>query len=237
MSKELEPSALDYFVGGVPAGPALDTHLTHLRKIVEHEDVTVTTSTLPEVCFIALIAYFEAFCKDHFASLVNVCPQLLDRLKEQGASVDVDASLVVKLPGDARTMMGFLVAERLDFGTPQRVSSLYSRLLKISPFSERERREYDRLLNDRNLLVHHGGVFTVRYAEQEFVKRQMEGRIWMDSLVISKEGFLAASQFLESIARKTVTATHSRLTAFMEQRHLIRSGEHDKAVEFVGSWF
>jgi hypothetical protein len=32
---------------------------------------------LQELCFIGLMSYVEAFCNDHFASLVNIEPSLI----------------------------------------------------------------------------------------------------------------------------------------------------------------
>ena len=46
-----------------------------------------------------------------------------------------------------------LLAEKFDFGTPQRVNALYGSLLTVTPFSKDEASTYDRILRDR-----HGGA-------------------------------------------------------------------------------
>jgi hypothetical protein len=63
--------------------------------------------------------------------------------------------------------LGFLLAEKYDFGTPKRINALFNALLKITPFGREDAKRYAALLRDRNLLVHHGGVYTLAYLEQE----------------------------------------------------------------------
>ena len=73
-----EPNYLDYFSGGVPAGVIFMLDIEKLRNIADTlEEKEGHLSTITEVCFIGLVAYFEAFCKNHFASLLNICPELI----------------------------------------------------------------------------------------------------------------------------------------------------------------
>ena len=107
-----------------------------------------------ELSLIGLVAYFEAFFKDHFASLINIYPKLLFNLKEKNFDVNIDICDLLELESiSSDQLYGFIMAERYDFGTPTKINSLYQALLNITPFSNNEKEEYERILNDRNLLV------------------------------------------------------------------------------------
>src|SRR5437870_3999187 len=70
-----EPDALEYFSGGVPSGEYFRLTLEDLKSISDSDDNDQRgVNRLQELCFIGLISYFEAFCKDHFAALVNIEP-------------------------------------------------------------------------------------------------------------------------------------------------------------------
>ncbi len=58
--------------------------------------------------------------------------------------------------------LGSLVAEQFDFGAAKKINGLFLDLVAISPFSKDEEVRYTQLLNDRNLLVHHGGIVTIK---------------------------------------------------------------------------
>jgi len=80
--------------------------------------------------------------------------------------------------------------------------------LGITLFSKDDQKEYGRFLSDRNLLVHHGGVFTLKYEGQRFQSKQIsvEGRrIHFDYLIVLKSDFFAWSEFLTDLARKMAT--------------------------------
>lgn len=179
-----------------------------------------------EVCLIGVGAYFEAFCGDHFASILNLCPQLLVRLKEKGRDVTLDATDLLNL-GLQSPHFGSIVAERYDFETPQSINSLYQHLLQITPFSTQERKRYEQILNDRNLLVHHGGISTMKYTKQS---RSAGDRVHYDSIRVSKPAFLEIAAFLEGIVHKTVKASHTKLIEFMEQQEITPSEAHAKGI-------
>ena len=83
--------ALDFFTGGVPAGTIFETHLRHLRKLVTSvKPLLAQSSTVAEVCLIGLAAFFEAFCKDQFASIINICPETLSRFVAKRNTVTVE---------------------------------------------------------------------------------------------------------------------------------------------------
>lgn len=120
--------------------------------------MNTTGRTLVEVCFIGLAAYFEAFCKNQFAAIINICPQTLNTFTLRRDNTTVRLTHLIKISGEIEHRLGALVAEEYDFGSSRTINSLYFDLLGITPFSKDEEGQYSEFLNDRNLLVHHGGL-------------------------------------------------------------------------------
>jgi hypothetical protein len=126
-------------------------------------------------------------------------------------------------------MIGSLLAEKYDFGTPQSVNSLYRDLLAVTPFSQKEKRRYEAVLNDRNLVVHHGGIYTMRYARQKpFIER-----VHFDSLPVTPAVFLETAAFVDSIVQKMVRSTHSAVVHHIDHQKIPSSGIHAEAVSFL----
>ena len=226
----------DYFVGGQPAGTLFKMKVADLHEIVKGTAWPGLSHRVTEVCFIGLMAYFEAFCKDHFASLINICPQLLESFKERGNhDVTIDSTHLLSIGGDHTKKLGFLLSERYDFGTARRVNSLYSDLIMITPFSKDEKRRYDKILNDRNLLVHHGGTYTLKYAQQlpsESPYRKPEHTFWRP-LFVNREGFLSASSLLTDIVYKTCRASDQAIDRFINSRDVRLSKEAEHARDYL----
>ena len=91
---------LIFFAGGVPAFTIFKTNLDNLSQIVDYmvpEDVVILKGTAIEICIIGLVAYFEAFLKDHFASLINIYPPLIARLKLGGHDVTIDSTDLLRV--------------------------------------------------------------------------------------------------------------------------------------------
>lgn len=227
-----EMLTLDYFTGGLPAGMLFLGNVHDLKELLANsksEEGHLNTSA--EVCFIGLISYFESFCKNHFASLINICPQLLSNLKVSGQDTKIDATDLFKVGEYHEHKIGFLISEAYDFGTSKKINTIFNAILKISPFSKDDARRFDRMLNDRNLIVHHGGIYTVKYSEQTFVKKQIGKRVHMDSLVIGKKYFFEQSEFLESIAIKTIKASQAALTDFIKREGIQQTKSQKEAIE------
>ena len=73
---------LDYFTGGVPAAMVFNLDLLSLQEIMRRYEESPARRTrirasIAELSFMALTCYFEAFCKNHFASILNICPNLV----------------------------------------------------------------------------------------------------------------------------------------------------------------
>lgn len=232
-----ELSWLDYFSGGVPTGEYFRMTLEDLRKLA---DLATDESprSLIELCYIGLASYFEAFCKDHFAAIINILPTTAIRLRDKGHNTTLDVAVLLQTKADLTSNLGFLLAEKFDFGTPQKVNALYGALLTVTPFSRDEASVYERILRDRNLLVHHGGTFTWSYLQQmrSAGLDPDASRMFFDSRVVTKEAFLQDVQFFEDIARKLLKSTHSGAKRLVAEEGLTLGKERQKAIDAFLWW-
>ena len=204
--------ALDFFSGGVPPLGYLGMRIRDLKGIVSGPK-SAGSYFAAELCIIGLAAYFEAFCKDQFAAIANIAPQtLLEFAATRECKIPVSNLLHVLSQVPHR--LGFLMAEEYDFGSAKTINGLFCDLLKITPFSKSEIVLYSEFLNDRNLLVHHGGVYTSKYASQKFATLEIRDQVNFHSLVISKNDVEKWADFLYGIATKTAEASRSGLLSF-----------------------
>ena len=228
---------LDYFMGGVPPGPLFSINLADVEGVLRSARIPAHgLDPAAELCFIGLVAYFEAFFRYHFAALLNVCPQLIRQLRSRGRDVSVDAGMLLGFDGDPSARLGFLLAERYELGTAKSINSLYTDLLLVTPFSKDEAITFDRILNDRNLLVHHGGIYTSRYAGQTFVRRRAGQRVFFNSLVIRRQRVRSAASFFATIAKKTLVVSHKALGEFVATNRVRPSAIQRKAIAALASW-
>lgn len=219
-----EPSSLDYFAGGVPAGAIFQLNASQIRKVLQAKSKGLIGNTLEEACFIGLVAYFEAFCHDCFASLINICPDLLRRLKAKSVDISVDSLAALGMNEAFAYNIGFLVCERFDFGTARKINAMYASLLDITPFSKDEAIVYDEILADRNLLVHHGGVYTHSYWVQRLGITASAARPFVDSLKVDLEYVRGRFNFLNALAQKIVNASHNAVTQQLGNGNLAIAG-------------
>ena len=234
--------AVDYFAGGVPSNLTFQSQVEELSNLVR-ESVKTGLDTLSEVCFIGLMAYFEAFCKDHFAALINICPQLTNRLRQHNYDVSIEATDLLSLgsslqhrAGFPEHKLGFLLAERYNFGTAKEINARYHALLLVTPFSKDEKKRFDQLLNNRNLLVHHGGVYTTKYAQQILDTASTRNTMFLDSLVITKDEVISAAAFLSEIAFKIAGTTQGSLNRFVSEHKIEQTEKGKQATEFLNYW-
>ena len=66
-------SWLDYFSAGVPTLGYTQMHFDDLLELAEKSPQDIPVDFIAELCVIGLAAYVEAFCKDHFAAMINIC--------------------------------------------------------------------------------------------------------------------------------------------------------------------
>jgi len=101
-------NVLEYFVVGVPAGTVFQSNVQNLCRVIKSTNETKREKFLAEICFITVIAYFEAFCKGHFASLVNICPRLVLELRKNKQNVAIDSCKLIDIEGHVINHLGFI---------------------------------------------------------------------------------------------------------------------------------
>jgi len=233
-----KPEALEYFIAGVPARVIYENEVDDITKLVDSSQRRkdeFTRTALVEVCFIGLAAYFEAFCKNQFGSIINICPQTLNNftLRRDGATVKL--THLIRIAGQIHHRLGALLAEEYDFGSARTINSSYFDLLGITPFSKDEEAKYSEFLNDRNLLVHHGGNYTIKYQGQRFQKNPLGATAHWDSLVLSRTDFSRWRRFLNGIVDKIATGSEKALRDFIKAEHIRLGKENRKALDYL-SW-
>ena len=127
--------------------------------------------------------------------------------------------------------LGFLIAEEYDFGSARSVNGLFQDLLNITPFSKKEAPKYSEFLNDRNLLVHHGGVYTTKYKAQRPFRKRARAEIYFDSLVIKKSDVNNWSDFLLGVAAKMGESASKALMNYAGPKRIEHDLERKKAIE------
>jgi hypothetical protein len=236
MPKRDKLFGLDFFSGGVPTLEFFNITLDELSAIsgLSVPNAGPGISRLHEVCFIGLMSYFEAFCKDHFASLINIEPSLISNLKVRNHNLDIDASRALLYFDQLNTKLGFLLAEKYDFGTAQKINALFGALLNITPFGTDDAERYSALQHDRNLLVHHGGTLTLSYMEQKRLKRDKLLRdAFFNSCVKKKKDVTNAIDFTREIAQKLVHSSQNALAKYVTENRITYRGERRKAFEYL----
>lgn len=232
-----DPDWLEYFSGGVPTGEYFRMTLDDIRAIsATDRKGSKGISRLQELCFIGLISYFEAFCKDHFASLINIEPSLIANLKAAGQDVSVDASHVVMYGAESERRVGFVLASKYDFGTPKKINWLFGALLKVTPFSKSEVCHFDKMLRDRHLLVHHGGTLTLKYLEDSRNWASARSNAFYNARVIQRTEVAEVLKFVETVARKLLRGSHAALVNHLAARGMTYSGERQKALDGILWW-
>lgn len=224
----------DYFAGAVPAGVIFDMQVADMRTVARLGPPAGDLRVEPfaELCLIGLVAYFEGFCKNHFAAIINICPNLLRELQARGRDLSISACNLLDAGEPILPKLGYLVAERFDFGTARAINAAYGDVLKQTPFSKDEAARFSEVLDDRNLLVHHGGIFGPRYAQQRFIRRETErSRLFLDSLVVTGAQLEQAASFLHSISLKIRTSTQSALASYVREHHIKLSRGAKRAVD------
>ena len=226
---------LDYFAGGVPAALLFNCDLFSLRESMrqyEEDSDSYSLARTVDLCFMAVTGYFEAFCKNHFASILNIVPNLAERLMEHHQT-SIDVNDLLQFGAYEPYRLGFLIAERNDFGSARKVNALYLDLLHITPFSQANKERYDNILRDRNLLVHHGGIYTPKYLRQTAVEMPAEKAVFSHSLEISVDAFTVIAGFLETIALETAKRTQNRLREEAQLGNITLTELGRKAVDMM----
>jgi hypothetical protein len=225
--------ALDYFSAGVPAYGYFELEVSGLKKLVRESRSLSGLNQTAEVCLIALSAYFEAFCKAQFAAVINICPTTLRNFVEKRKDATLDLENVLAVLDQTEHKLGYLLSEDHDFGSAKEINALYYDLLGITPFSAKEKKKYQKFLNDRNLLVHHGGIYTFKYLAQRFRTRTAPGLPHWSSLVVTRQDHDRWATFLARMAHKIASTSRLALEGHVKGEGIFLSPEQTKAVAFL----
>ena len=231
-SNRNEVMALDYFTSGVPPFVVLKLELDQIDALVHSSEPKLQKRAV-EMGLIGLCAYFEAFSKNLFSAMANICPHILSNFAARRPHVSVEIDALLNFVDKAEAKLGHLLAGKYDFGSAKAVNGLYFDLLAITPFSKTDSKKYSELLNGRNLLVHHGGVYTIKYAKQRFEKADVAKMAHWDSLVVSKENYLSWSSFIRRVAAKMNIAGHRALERFVSAQAVVLNEEQKKAIWYL----
>jgi hypothetical protein len=207
----------DFFYGGVPPGQMLKIELENLEQLIEEDPSPNGLRSTPGLCLIGLVAHFEAYFKHVFGAVGNIHPPTLDRFASKRRQVDVSLKDIRRLKGPVEYQLGFLISDEYSFGDAKSINSLFRDLIGITPFSKDEKRRYDEILAERNLLVHNGGVLTAQSVAQDMIRHTRQKRSFFDSVAIEPEHVLDDLRFADEIARKTTDATHSALGELIQE--------------------
>lgn len=106
-------NSLDYFIGGVPALGYFELQADKLAELVcsSKEAKLTRLNLIAEVSLIGLAAYFEAFCKAHFASLINICPEILKNFLERRRDAAVSLSHILAVWRELGFKLGNVISE------------------------------------------------------------------------------------------------------------------------------
>jgi len=231
---EVSPSELfgfDFFAGGVASGEMFTIELMNLRTLVVTSEVPEYDSRC-QIATIALLAYAEAFFRGHFASMINICPQLVRNLKRAtNRDISIDPAELLDL--QRQEMWGFLLAQKYEFNNPKSINGIFTDLIGVTPFSMTERKRYQPLIDDRNLLVHHGGIYKSGGKIRSPVKTG--ARVFYDSVVIPRSEFGARAFFVEGLIRKTLDVSGKALRKFIHDQNIALEKDRQDALEMVDS--
>lgn len=226
---DAEVTNLDYFTGGLPPLAFLVMRIDEIQQLADTSKVESGLDFVSELCFIGLAAYFESFCKDQFSAIVNIVPKTLSAFSEV-RDCQLPISSLLHILSNVSTRLGFVITEQYDFGSAKLVNGLFNDLIKITPFSKDEAQSYTEFLRDRNLLVHHGGVYTLKYAFQK-CDDDVKSKTHFDSLVVNRTDIKKKSDFLLKIAKKIANASEKAVLEFVEKNKISLTQEALNAVQ------
>ncbi len=233
---------LDLFFGGVPPYMMFKMDLDEVTEIVESYqehvcDGEVLQNKAAELGVIGAVAYFESFCKHHFAALVHCCPPLLERFADRRPQMSITIRDLAHVGCHYVDSIGYVVAERYDFGSGNQINGLFTDLLDVTPLPRDDVARFDDLLNDRHLLVHHSGIYTLQYAREKGLLASANGGPFRDSLVVTNGYYQNACKFLDTSAKKVTHVTYHALDVLLKENAHVMAQSRPDALEYLLSDF
>lgn len=222
-----------FYLGEVPPLSFFFERTTEIKRLAASSTSESETNILCELCLIGLAAYFEAYCKAQFGAIVNIYPPILQKFVEQNEECTLKVKDMLGIMPDINYRIGSLLSEQLDFGSAKEINKWFCSLLGVTPFSKPEKKRYDEFLKQRNLLAHHGGIFTMKYQLQKLKKNQLSVIAHRGSLVINKEDIQSWSEFLWAVAQKIGNITQRALEKELETKKIELDGNRPLALALL----
>jgi hypothetical protein len=230
---DLDELYAEFYIGENPPGIIFGVSIDGLKEVVRcyHENKPIPLIGISEASgLISAQAYFEGFFFQLFAQVINFCPELLEEFSiKRNEIIEIRKLFIFGL--DVRDNLGTLIAENYDFGTPEKVNTLYKDLLGITPFSKDEASKYKQLLTVRNILVHYNGQWASKYiyaSDMTSIREKLGEEVTIDETML-----LSWIEFLEEIVKKTLNITKKKLIDFINLKGLVYSDRKKEAIEYL----
>jgi hypothetical protein len=216
---EKSTKVVNFFVGGIPPFLFFEMQFHSLFYLVQShkDDEFYKQNPASEIATIGLIAHFEAFCKHHFAALININPDLLKEFCKKREEPKIEISILLSFDGKFENNLGFILSEQYDFGSGKMINGLFRDLLMVTPFSEEDSKNFDAILQKRNLLVHHAGFYTLQHLKKNKLSEEIKEKAFRVAVKITTEDYEEISDFLFEMAMKIVRITLPALKRQFEQ--------------------
>lgn len=221
--KPYYPNVTEYFVGATAPFYLFESQFHSVFYVVESlkgNRFYTEGNPAAEIGTIGLIAHFEAFCKHQFAALANIYPALLETFCHRRGEPSILVSSILTLDDRIKNGLGFLLAEQYDFGTGKLINGLFRDLVDIPPLTTKEIKTFDAILVKRNLLVHHGGFYTLKQLKQR-KKVVIAQTAFKEAVKIDTEDFGSYWDFLFDLAIKITRSTTQALRLKLQKKSLM----------------
>lgn len=228
----------NYFVGKTSPFLLFEKEYHSLHYVVEnHKNDRYYKDNNPacQVAFIGILAYFEAFCKHQFAAIINIFPELAIDFSEKRRNLQIDLKTIISFRESTFKNLGFILAEKYDFGSASSINNNFKDLLLITPFSKEEVSIFKNIIHKRNLLVHHAGYYTLKslnYPKINITERT--NKAFRENVKIETSVFEEYSEFFFQMAIKITRETIVAITRLDMYKSLDRESLKIKAVDELG---
>ncbi len=234
-----EELLVNYFVGKTPPFLLFEKEYHSLHYVVEsHRNDRYYKESNPacQVSLIGILAYFEAFYKHQFAAVLNIFPELSVDFSHKRKNLQIDLSTILSLKEKTFEHLGFILAEKYDFGSVASVNNNFKDLLSITPFSSKEAKYFNEIIQKRNLLVHHAGYYTLQLLNDSKMEiSDRKAKAFKENVRIGPSVYFEYSDFLFEMALKITRATMNAVKSLKIYQLESSSSLRVSAVDKLGS--
>ncbi len=236
---EEKESIQNFFVGKTSPFLLFDKAYHSLYYVVENKidnhRFSEENNPACEVALIGILAYFEAFCKHQFAAIINIFPELAIKFSEKRRNLQIDLFSVISYQENTFRNLGFILAEKYDFGSALSINGNFRDLIAITPFSKERTIIFDEIVYKRNLLVHHGGYYTLQSLSNARVDiREHKTKAFKDNVKIEPSIYLEHADFLFEMALHITENTIDAIKELELYKSLDEESLQVKAVDQLG---